>query len=42
MAALFYGESLKHLPKAGDADAAARGLADWAVQIARLAGRLPG
>ena len=34
MAALFY-ESLKHLPQAGDAAAAARGLADWAEQVAR-------
>lgn len=36
MAAFFYGKSRKHLPKAGDADTAARGLADWAEQIARL------
>ncbi len=38
MAAFFYSDSPKHLPKAADTDAAARGRIDWADQVARLDG----
>ncbi|HEX9792170.1 MAG TPA: bifunctional [glutamine synthetase] adenylyltransferase/[glutamine synthetase]-adenylyl-L-tyrosine phosphorylase [Kiloniellales bacterium] len=36
MSALFYSKSKDALPKPGDADTAARGLADWAERCARL------
>jgi [glutamine synthetase] adenylyltransferase / [glutamine synthetase]-adenylyl-L-tyrosine phosphorylase len=39
MATFFYSRSQKHLPKAGDADAAARGVADWDERVARLGDR---